>query len=128
MLLLIAIAQEDIALWTSVLELREAVNLVLEKARGARAIGASLDARVTLAVSDPSLRAQLAKLNAAANGVDELRYLFIVSQVCGAMGGCGSGGRGVCGLANSGGEDVSVEAGGGTVCVGKTCVEAVGVR
>lgn len=75
------------------LELREAVNLVLEKARGARAIGASLDARVTLAVSDPSLRAQLAKLNAAANGVDELRYLFIVSQVCGARGGLGGVGK-----------------------------------
>lgn len=87
------LAQEDVALWTSVLELREAVNLVLEKARGARAIGASLDARVTLAVSDPSLRAQLAKLNAAANGVDELRYLFIVSQVCGARGGLGGVGE-----------------------------------
>ena len=73
--------QEDVALWAAIADLRQGVNGTLEKARIARAIGASLDARVTLHVADPALRARLQQLDASANGADELRYLLIVSQV-----------------------------------------------
>jgi isoleucyl-tRNA synthetase len=74
-------SQEDVALWAAVSELREAVNGTLEKARIGKAIGASLEARVLLHVSDPDLRARLAQLDVSQNGADNLRYLFIVSQV-----------------------------------------------
>ncbi|KAG1677731.1 hypothetical protein FOA52_001043 [Chlamydomonas sp. UWO 241] len=74
------LSQEDLALWAAVIELREAVNGTLEKARNEKAVGSSLDARVTLHVADAELAARLQALNASENGVDELRYLFIVSQ------------------------------------------------
>ncbi len=47
-------------------------------------IGASLEAKVLLYVADEALRKQLHSLNPDSldgNGVDELRYLFISSQV-----------------------------------------------
>lgn len=49
----------------------------------ARDLGASLEAKVVLSISDPQLAARVSALNSAANGVDELRTVFIVSQVCG---------------------------------------------
>jgi hypothetical protein len=73
--------QADEELWATVSELREAVNGTLEKARVGKAIGASLEARVLLHVSDPVLRQRLAQLDAQTNGADSLRYIFIVSQV-----------------------------------------------
>ena len=54
----------------------------MEKARVGKAIGASLEARVILHVSDATLRDRLAQLDARRNGADDLRYIFIVSQVC----------------------------------------------
>lgn len=71
--------------WEKLRQLRAEVNKVLEQARAEKAIGSSLEARVWLYVADAELRAQLQRMNPVAalagNGVDELRYLFLVSQV-----------------------------------------------
>ncbi|MBW4654377.1 MAG: isoleucine--tRNA ligase [Kaiparowitsia implicata GSE-PSE-MK54-09C] len=71
--------------WKQIRTIRDEVNRVLEKARNDKAIGASLEAKVLLYVADESLRQQLAVFNPAdtlvGNRVDELRYLFITSQV-----------------------------------------------
>ena len=73
--------------WTRLREIRDEVNKVLEQARSAKDIGSSLEAKVLLYVAAAGLKAQLAALNPAdstASGsahVDELRYLFLVSQV-----------------------------------------------
>lgn len=73
------------AKWHKLRELRQAVNLQLEAKRGSKDIGASLDAKVTLMVNDENLKHLLLPLNPStsdiAKGVDELRYLFLVSQV-----------------------------------------------
>ncbi|MEL6162109.1 MAG: zinc finger domain-containing protein, partial [Cyanobacteria bacterium J06627_32] len=56
-------------------------------ARSDKAIGSSLQAKLKLHVEDAALRSQLAAMNPAdsmaadSNQVDELRYLFLVSQV-----------------------------------------------
>jgi len=77
-------AQAEYAAWCKVLVVRDGVNAALEQARGAKAIGSGLDARVTLHCADPGLAAALAALQASSNAVDDLKYLFIVSQVGGA--------------------------------------------
>lgn len=73
------------SLWNSLREIRDEVNKVLEKARTEKAIGSSLEAKVLLYAVDPELRQQLQGMNPndslAGNGVDELRYLFLTSQV-----------------------------------------------
>jgi len=66
--------------WAKLLAVRDGVNGALEKARGAKAIGSSLDARVLLHSTEPGLAATLQGLQQAGNSVDELKYLFIVSQ------------------------------------------------
>ncbi|WP_448380774.1 isoleucine--tRNA ligase [Gloeomargarita sp.] len=67
--------------WQQWRELRADVNKVLEAARAAKTIGSSLEAQVNIYVSDPHLLAKLQALNTPTNGVDELRYLLLVSQV-----------------------------------------------
>ncbi len=70
--------------WQVMRQLRDEVNKVLEQARKDKAIGSSLEAQLLLQVSDEKLRQQLAAMNPvslAGNGVDELRYLFLVSGV-----------------------------------------------
>jgi isoleucyl-tRNA synthetase len=73
--------------WTQLREVRQEVNRVLEQARSEKAIGSSLEAKVLLYVADNDLRQTLNAMNpddAVAPGslhVDELRYLFLVSQV-----------------------------------------------
>eukprot|EP00667_Euglena_gracilis_P000971 EG_transcript_971 len=67
--------------WAQLQQLRGQVDLALEQARQASHIAAALEAKVTLVVPDPALRAFLARLNDSPNDVDNLRYLFIVSQV-----------------------------------------------
>ncbi|ERN42331.1 isoleucyl-tRNA synthetase [Rubidibacter lacunae KORDI 51-2] len=72
--------------WQQLRQLRTEVNKVLETARTAKAIGASLDAKVLLYVDDPTWRAQLSAMNPAdslgtCDRADELRYLFLASQV-----------------------------------------------
>jgi isoleucyl-tRNA synthetase len=73
--------------WQQLRQLRTEVNKVLEQARTEKAIGSSLEAKVLLYVQDPGLRQLLQTFNPDSsntpdtNGVDELRYLFIASQV-----------------------------------------------
>ena len=70
--------------WEQLREIRAEVNKVLEQARMEKMIGASLEAKVLLYVVDEELRKQLHSFNPDSldgNGVDELRYLFISSQV-----------------------------------------------
>ena len=75
------------ALWQQLRQIRSEVNVVLEKARQDKMIGASLEAKVLLYVADDNLRQQMQQMNPKTtelkenNGVDELRYLFICSQV-----------------------------------------------
>ncbi|MGA1602439.1 MAG: isoleucine--tRNA ligase [Prochlorothrix sp.] len=70
--------------WTQLRQLRDEANRVLEQARSAKAIGASLAAKVLIYAQDATWTQQLVKLNHSdgkGNGVDELRYLLIASQV-----------------------------------------------
>ncbi|MBD2190071.1 isoleucine--tRNA ligase [Pseudanabaena mucicola] len=60
--------------WEYLREVRSEVNKVLESARTGKLIGAPLEAKVLLTVSDPTQKDYLASLG------EELRYLFIVSQ------------------------------------------------
>lgn len=72
-------------LWNQLRTLRDEVNKVLEQARANKAIGSSLDAKVVIYVPDLDLRQQLQAMNRdnslEGNRVDELRYLFLTSQV-----------------------------------------------
>ncbi|MEH2300260.1 MAG: isoleucine--tRNA ligase [Nostoc sp.] len=71
--------------WEALRKIRTDVNGSLENLRVAKEIGSSLEAKVLLYVSDLEQRKQLQSLNPhsidQSNGVDELRYLFLVSQV-----------------------------------------------
>lgn len=71
--------------WVTLRQIRQEVNKVLEQARTEKAIGSSLEARVLLYVAQPQLRTQLQGMNpspgSGTNHVDELRYLFLTSQV-----------------------------------------------
>ncbi|MEA5500108.1 isoleucine--tRNA ligase [Limnoraphis robusta Tam1] len=73
--------------WQKLREIRAEVNQVMEKARKEKMIGSSLEAKVLLYVSDENFRKQLEQINPSTtelkqhNGVDQLRYLFICSQV-----------------------------------------------
>ncbi len=75
------------ARWNRLRTIRDEANTVLEQARSDKSIGSSLQAKLQLYVADADLRGELAKLNpvesmaADSNQVDELRYLFLVSQV-----------------------------------------------
>jgi isoleucyl-tRNA synthetase len=62
--------------WEMLLRARGETAKVLEQARAAKLIGASLDARVTLYAGDPALQSLL-----AATGERALKELFIVSQL-----------------------------------------------
>lgn len=74
-------------LWSQIRSVRQEVNRVLEQARSAKDIGSSLEAKVLLYIPDVELRRQLAAMNVKdvvapdSAHVDELRYLFLVSQV-----------------------------------------------
>lgn len=73
--------------WSQLRTIRQEVNKVLEQARTAKDIGSSLEAKALIYVADADLRQTLAAMNpdnavdAGNNHVDELRYLFLVSQV-----------------------------------------------
>ncbi len=67
--------------WQQLRQVRNEVNKVLEEARVKKLIGSSLEAKVLLYVADEQLRPTVKSLNATQNGIDELRYLFITSQV-----------------------------------------------
>lgn len=76
-------AKADATLWPALLEIRESVALVMERARKEKLVGSSLDARVMLHVADAAVAAGLQRLQASGTAVDELRYLLIVSEVWG---------------------------------------------
>lgn len=71
--------------WKQLRFIRQEVNKVLEQARAEKAIGSSLEAKLLLYVPDLELKQKLQSMNPASslsgNGVDELRYLFLTSQV-----------------------------------------------
>ncbi len=73
--------------WQRLRKVRDEANTVLEQARTDKAIGSSLQAKLRLFTTDAELRSQLAAMNPVdgvstdSNRVDELRYLFLVSQV-----------------------------------------------
>ncbi|KAL4539563.1 hypothetical protein Ndes2437B_g02070 [Nannochloris sp. 'desiccata'] len=72
--------ERDVSTWRAVLGIRSEVNQLMEKARGEKALGASLEARVLVHVIDPAVRDALETLQASQNGQDALRYVFIASQ------------------------------------------------
>jgi isoleucyl-tRNA synthetase len=68
--------------WETLRQLRTDVNKVLEQARIEKIIGSSLEAKALIYVSDEKARTAIATLNpVSGNGIDELRYLFLTSQV-----------------------------------------------
>ncbi len=68
--------------WLKLRDLRTEANKVLEQARSAKEIGSSLEAKLLVYVSDTDWRSTLTTLNTnTGNHVDELRYLFLASQV-----------------------------------------------
>jgi isoleucyl-tRNA synthetase len=72
-------------IWEQLRDIRAEVNKVLEQARTDKAIGSSLQAKLLLYVADANLRNTLQIMNPAdslsGDRVDELRYLFLTSQV-----------------------------------------------
>ncbi|MBD1841499.1 isoleucine--tRNA ligase [Coleofasciculus sp. FACHB-64] len=79
--------------WQQLRQIRTEVNKVMEQARAEKMIGSSLEAKVLLYVPNAEFRSLLQALNLTSafhshspssglgNRVDELRYLFISSQV-----------------------------------------------
>ncbi|WP_051035448.1 isoleucine--tRNA ligase [Crinalium epipsammum] len=68
--------------WQMLRQVRTDVNKVLEQARAEKMIGSSLESKVLLYIPNVDQRQLLQQLNPeAGNGVDELRYLFLSSQV-----------------------------------------------
>ncbi len=77
--------EEFVEKWENIRYLRADVNQLLEGARTTKKIGSSLEAGIRLRVDSSKLRQQLAEFVPSdfnqGNGVDELRYLFLTSQV-----------------------------------------------
>jgi isoleucyl-tRNA synthetase len=68
--------------WQQLRQLRTDVNKVLEQARVEKMIGSSLEAKAVIYIKDDNSRNAIATLNPeVGNGIDELRYLFLTSQV-----------------------------------------------
>ncbi|MFM7580777.1 MAG: class I tRNA ligase family protein, partial [Microcystaceae cyanobacterium] len=71
--------------WEQLRNLRTEVNKVLETARTGKAIGSSLEAKVLLYGANPALKTLLLNYNStellSGQGVDQLRYLLLASQV-----------------------------------------------
>ena len=74
--------------WTELRKIRDQLNKILETYRLQKTIGSSLEAKILVHVFDQRLRQRLQAFNPntkgsveKSNGVDELRYLFLASQV-----------------------------------------------
>jgi isoleucyl-tRNA synthetase len=71
--------------WTKIRQIRTEVNKVMENARTQKVIGSSLDAKVLLYLADADFKQELEAFNLgdslSGNLVDELRYIFLASQV-----------------------------------------------
>ncbi|BAY88361.1 MULTISPECIES: isoleucine--tRNA ligase [unclassified Tolypothrix] len=69
-------------LWQTLRQLRTDVNKVLELARIEKLIGSSLEAKALIHIPDKQLGDAIKAFNpASGNGIDELRYLLLTSQV-----------------------------------------------
>lgn len=75
------VSNEELKTVQAVIAIKDVALKALEMARAAKDIGAPLDACVVLEVADPKVREQLQRMNAAMNGVDPLKYLFVTSEV-----------------------------------------------
>ncbi|MBD2415905.1 isoleucine--tRNA ligase [Nostoc calcicola FACHB-389] len=68
--------------WETLRKLRTDVNKVLEQARIEKLIGSSLEAKALIHIPDKQLGDAIKALNPVkGNGIDELRYLLLTSQV-----------------------------------------------
>ncbi|MEA5575624.1 isoleucine--tRNA ligase [Anabaena sp. UHCC 0451] len=68
--------------WNTLRSLRTDVNKVMEQARMEKMIGSSLEAKVLLHIPHKQLREAIQGFNPVkGNGIDELRYLLLTSQV-----------------------------------------------
>ena len=72
---------DDAAAVAAALDVRTEVNAALQAAQRAGIVGASLDARAVVWCESEATRSALARLQAADNGADALRYCFITSSV-----------------------------------------------
>jgi isoleucyl-tRNA synthetase len=75
------LTSKDLSELTTLRLVRSEVNRVAEAARKNKLIGSSLEARVVISTDSQELFTTLEKYSQQSNGVDELRYLFICSQV-----------------------------------------------
>merc|ERR1719201_3037757 len=75
------ISKDDLAEVETLRAVRAEVNRVAEAARKDKLIGSSLEAKVHISTDSESMLRVLRKYAESSNGVDELRYLFICSQV-----------------------------------------------
>jgi isoleucyl-tRNA synthetase len=74
--------QEEMARgWRRLRDTRDDVNKLMERARTDKKIGSSLEAKVLLCLDDCAFSDRLHQLLTNPNHVDELRYLFLCSQV-----------------------------------------------
>ncbi|KAL6522834.1 Isoleucine--tRNA ligase, chloroplastic/mitochondrial [Orobanche hederae] len=77
----LALPDDDVNFWGTILELRTEVNKVLEIARTRKMIGSSLEAKVYLFASDVGLVSRLVDMCASDNDADTLHRIFLTSQV-----------------------------------------------
>lgn len=76
-----SLSEQEQACWAALPAVREAFTKTMEQARADKQFGSSLEAAVTLHVSNPQVAAWLSGLNEAGNDADELKYLLITSGV-----------------------------------------------
>lgn len=85
-----ALPAQEQELWDKLKVIRGEVNKCIELARQAKEVGASMESCVVIHAADSALQAQLRAMQGDAsllakpmstNGVDDLRFLFLVSQV-----------------------------------------------
>lgn len=74
-------ASHDPELWSLVRKIRDDGNQVMEKARRDKLIGSSMEAQIQIGIDDPEIKSKLEKLLTDENNVDELKFVFLISQV-----------------------------------------------
>ncbi|GMH87402.1 hypothetical protein TrVE_jg12475 [Triparma verrucosa] len=71
----------DEELWTLIRNIRDDANQVMEKARRDKLIGSSMEAQIQIGVDDPATKTKLEALLSDEHNVDELKFVFLISQV-----------------------------------------------
>ncbi|KAH7430813.1 hypothetical protein KP509_08G016200 [Ceratopteris richardii] len=74
-----SLSADNVEYWKALMQIRTEVNKVLETARGAKLIGASLDAKVLLSTANEALLSRL--IQHTKEDPDKLCRIFITSQV-----------------------------------------------